>query len=351
MLTRKIVPAILVGLLALAAAPLWAADVAPRFDFPQVGGYQVLRGDFHMHTVNSDGHFTTRERVEESKKLGYDVIAITDHGTTKAYRVAKHLGDQLGMVVVRGHETGVNKKEHYVVLGVDDTYKPVNSHKWAEAKGQATAFYQDQMENIAKHGGLIIWAHPHVGLREPTIWGIEHGVIQGLELKNEVVGEGWNTEKSHGTSWYPFALEWANKYNLAMLACTDAHSARRSEHPPTTLLFVTERSDVGVMDAIRARRTIAWFDGMLWGRKTLLSELVGGMVTSIRASDGKLTFKNLGPVALKGAVEGSEGKTFELEPYGEATVDAGAGAVTVRWENVWYGLKDNLESKYGAATR
>jgi hypothetical protein len=222
----------------------------------------------------------------------------------------------------------------------------VDSHRWAEGKGRETAFYQDQMENIVKHGGLIIWAHPHVGLREPTIWGIEHGIIRGLELKNDGVGGDWNTEKSHGTSWYPFAFDWAMQYDLAMLACTDAHYSRK-ENPAVTLLFVTERSDKGVLDAIRGRRTVAWFEGMLWGRKELLGELVGSMVTSSRSSDGKLTLKNLGPVALKGS---ADGKPFELTPYGETTVDAGAGAVTVRWENVWCGLKENLTSAYGATT-
>ena len=345
MFIRRTIPLAVIALLALAACSLQAADEAQRFDFPNVGPYLVLRGDFHMHTIHSDGKLTTRERVEESKRLGYDTIAITDHGKTVAYRVAKYVGDQLGMVVIRGHETGVNKKEHYVVLGVDSAYGPTDSHRWAEATGQETAFYQDQMENVAKHGGLIIWAHPHTGLREPTIWGAKQDILVGVELKNDVVGEGWNTEKSHGTSWHPYAFDWAIQHNLAMLACTDAHGKRRDK-PAVTLLFVTERSDKGVLDAIRCRRTVAWFDGMLWGRKELLSQLMGSMVTASRSSDGKLALKNLGPVALKGAVEGSEGKSFELAPYGEASVDAPAGAATVRWENVWCGLKENVTTTY-----
>ena len=70
-------------------------------EFPRVGAYQVLRGDFHMHTVNSDGKLTTRERMEESHRMGYDVIAVTDHGTMRACRLAKALGEPLGMIVIR----------------------------------------------------------------------------------------------------------------------------------------------------------------------------------------------------------------------------------------------------------
>lgn len=341
MLSRSIVRLTLAALLALALCPLCAADAAQRFDFPPVGPYQVLRGDFHMHTIHSDGRLTSRERVDESKRLGYDVIAITDHGKIDAYRPGKYVGDQIGLIVIRGHESGMAGKEHYVVLGVDETYVPKDSHRWAEAKGDKTSFYQDEMNSIASHGGIIIWAHPHVGLREPTIWGAKQGIIKGLELKNDVVGEGWNTAKSHGTSWYPFALDWAMQYELAVFANTDAHAARASD-PATTLVFATERTQRGVMDAIRQRRTVAMFNGMLWGRKEMLAQLMGSMVQG-KIEAGKLSLTNLGPVALQGAIEA---KTFELAPYGQATVDAGSGPVTVQWANVWIGLEENLKTTY-----
>lgn len=328
--------------LAVALPVIAIAQAAPRFDFPPVGGYQVLRGDFHMHTINSDGRATTRERIEESKRLGYDVVAITDHSNMKSWRVEKYVAEQLGLIVIRGHESGMNGKEHYVVLGVDDAYAAVDGHRWADQPGQDTAFYQDQMKYVADHGGLIIWAHPHVGLRDCTIWGAEQGYIQGLELKNEVVGAGWNTANSHGTDWYPFALEWAMKYDLAVFANSDVHWTR-DETSPVTLLLVTERTAKGTMDAIRARRTVAWFNGMLWGRKELLSQLLSGMVTAKR-SGTTLTLSNASPVALRGS---SGDTTVDLPAYGSAEVPAGSGEVRLKWTNVWYGLSDNLELTYG----
>lgn len=329
----------------LAACLAWPAAAAERFDFPPVGEYQVLRCDFHMHTVISDGRLTARERVEESRRLGYDVIAITDHGQTLAYRSAKLVGNQTGVLVLRGLESGVQGKEHYVILGVDGTYRPQDSHRWSETEGGQTVYHREQMERVRAHGGLIIWAHPHVGLREPSIWGMEQGVIQGIELKNDGVGDGWNSTKSHGTSWYPNAFEWASKYNLAVFACTDAHGSRQA-NPGVSLLLATERTEKGVMDAIRERRTAAWFDGMLWGRKDVLGQLVGAMVRA-EFSGGELKLRNLGPVALRGVVEGPSGKTFELDPYQEASVQAGTGKATVRWENVWIGLEENFTSSYG----
>lgn len=341
MLPRGMARLLLFALLVLSLSCLCAAQQPQRFDFPSVGPYVVLRADFHMHTIHSDGKLTSRERVEESKRRGYDVIAITDHGKVEAYRPAKMVGDQIGVLVIRGHETGMAGKEHYVVIGVDDTYVPKDSHRWSENRGDKTVFYQDEMKNVAAHGGIIIWAHPHVGLREPTIWGARQGIIKGLELKNDVVGDGWNTEKSHGTSWYPFAFDWAMQYDLAVLACTDAHGSRL-DNPATTLVFATERTRQGVIDAIAARRTVAMFDGMLWGRKEMLSALMDSMVKG-KFTDGKLSLANLGPIALSAEIGD---RTFEIAPYGQAEVDAGSAPVTVKWTNVWYGLKDNLTTSY-----
>ncbi len=335
------------ALLLLCAGGTQAAE---RFDFPDVGAWQVLRCDFHTHTIISDGKMTGRERVEESKRLGYDVIAITDHGQLLAYRSAKYVGDQIGVLVIRGLESGIRDKEHYVILGINSAYRPRDSHRWAESKGEDTVFYQEQMAEVARCGGLIIWAHPHVGFREPSRWGMKQGIIQGIEIKNGGPGKGWGTQFTHGTNWYPNAFEWAMEHNLAMFACTDVHGDR-TPNPPVTLVLAEERSEKGVMDAIRSLRTVAWFDGMLWGRKEIIGPLTGAMVQG-EATGGTLKLSNLGPVPLKGVAGGGQGEAFELPPYQSVSVAAGAADNTaVRWENVWIGLTENLTSEYGPAEK
>jgi hypothetical protein len=317
-----------------------------RHDFPRVGPYEVITGDFHMHTRYSDGKLTTRQRVEESYNWGYDAIAVTDHGKATAYRMAKSVGEPLGMVVIRGFETGIAENEHLVVLNVPSGYTIRDPHNWAENAGEPKAFYQQELARIAKAGGIVIYPHPHVGYREPVLWGIGQGIIQGVEFKNGVVGEGWNTVKDHGTSWYPSAVDFAMRHNLAIMAHSDVHAHRQPDTSPVTLLLVADRSVGAVLDAIKAQRTAAWFNGMLWGREKLLSDLIETSVVVSRHTDGEIEFENRSPVTLSGSIGSG---VLELGAYAKTTIEIGDRAETlcVKWDNVWIDLETNLSTEHG----
>lgn len=342
------------AVLAVVSLASLRADEAPRKSrggFPKVGNYEVLRGDFHMHTVNSDGKSTTRERMEESRRLGYDVVAVTDHRTMRAYRLAKALGEPLGLIVIRGIETGVKGAEHINVIGIDDTYKPQNPHSWSETPNGDTAFYRDDLEAIARHGGYVFYNHPHVGYREPVEWGVAHGLIQGIEVKNEVVGDGWNTVDFRGSMCYPSAFDFGLEHNLTLFANTDAHGNSRSENPPVTLVFATEKSEKGVMDALWAGRTVAWFDGMLWGKPEMVTMLVNAMISTAWSPDtgggGQVTLTNRGPVTLSAELERPEKVTLQLPKYGSASFACGKllDNLDVRWTNVWINTRETLVTR------
>ena len=336
---KKLVPVLLLVLAAiLLAVPAWTA-LPPDHSFPKVGPYQVLCGDFHMHTINSDGKLTTRERVEESYSLGYDVIAVTDHKKTRAYRVAKYVGEPLGMVVLRGLETGIAGKEHMNVLGVSDLYTPRDSHRWSETPGGETVYYQDQLKEIDRCGGFVIYNHPHVGFREPVEWGIKEGIIQGIEVKNDVVGAKYKTTEWNGVYCYPNAFEYALQNGLALFANTDAHG-RRKDGPAVTLVFAEVRTPEAVMDAFRARRTAAWFDGVVWGREKLLADLMQAVVTVKR---DPWRVENHSPLTLKAAVQGAT-DPIEIGPYQETplNVSPSGNKLSIKWENVWISPKENL---------
>ncbi|HEX5734370.1 MAG TPA: DNA polymerase/3'-5' exonuclease PolX [Blastocatellia bacterium] len=54
-------------------------EAAREDRLPQLIELDDIRGDFHMHTVWSDGRNTVREMVEAARQKGFHYIAITDH--------------------------------------------------------------------------------------------------------------------------------------------------------------------------------------------------------------------------------------------------------------------------------
>lgn len=52
---------------------------------PDITGYYTLKGDFHTHTVYSDGKVWPAFRVYEALRDGLDFIALTDHIDYQGY--------------------------------------------------------------------------------------------------------------------------------------------------------------------------------------------------------------------------------------------------------------------------
>jgi len=317
--------------------------------FPRVGAYEVLKCDFHIHTKHSDGDLTSVERVDEAVKNGYDAIAITDHGTFKSYEEALPRANELGLVLIRGMETGLEEREHLVALNLDPSYQPKNPHEWALTDGQPKVFYQQQWPKLGKDAhAFVIYAHPHMGLSEPVLWAIKQGLVHGIEVKNGVVEKDWNTTNSHGTWFYPQALDWAIEHNLTLFANSDMHETRNAKNSPATLVLAEKRTVDGVMDALRAGRTIAWFDGMLWGKQEILAQVMQTAVT-VSADGGKITIENKSPIALTAAlITDAPGATLTIKPGDLTTVPitAPVGEIAIRWENLWVTSTTNLETTY-----
>ena len=66
-----------------------------------------IRGDLHMHTVETDGRATLEEMAEAARALGYQYIAITDH--SKALAMANGL-DEKRAVALAQHVRELNQK-------------------------------------------------------------------------------------------------------------------------------------------------------------------------------------------------------------------------------------------------
>ncbi len=330
------------------------------YDYPnnppeQRTQFYVLRGDFHMHTTRSDGHLTPYDRVVETWAYGYDVMAITDHRNYEAYREALPVAEHIGMVLVRGMETGLDAREHLVALNFADTYQTQDEHSWSALPGGSTVYYQDQWQSIVEAGAYMIYAHPHVGLQDEMLWGIQQGYLKGIEIKTDDSNSGWGTVFSHGTDWYPFAFDWALEHNLAVFATTDVHHTRGDTHLATTLVFAEEKSVEGVMEAVNAGRTVADFNGLYCGTEQHLEMLIHNLIEVyfVHPDTSSIVVKNSGPMNIEFNVEGITTESVELQPFGSVFVDIAGNQhsqISLKWNNLWISSTENLITIHSPST-
>ena len=73
-------------------------DAAKRHALPKLIQVEDIRGDFHAHTIASDGGNTIEEMVQAAKERGYEFLCITDHSKSSAIangQSPQRLGQQI----------------------------------------------------------------------------------------------------------------------------------------------------------------------------------------------------------------------------------------------------------------
>lgn len=316
--------------------------------FPKVGDYLVLRGDFHTHTNLSDGKISPQDRVWESYMYGYDVLALSDHRTMAAYDYGLPLADQLGLTLVHGFETGIEGKQHLVVLGADPSYQMRDEHSWARKPGGPRAYYQDQIKDIIAHGGMIIYAHPGgewalpgpytyaegpLGWSDEIQWMVDQGYLHGMESRGHLSADRRDS-----------SYRWAIEHGLTLFDVTDVHEARnfnRGDQAPMTLVLAKEATEEAVMEALWEGRTLIVRNGTLRGKQEWLVPFMEAVIEvgMVEKEGGvRLQATNKSALAFYGTAQMAGGiqASLWLAPFStfEFAGPADAKGVTIRWGNV-----------------
>ncbi|MDX9881465.1 MAG: PHP domain-containing protein [Prolixibacteraceae bacterium] len=241
-------------------------------NIPNIGGYETMKCDFHMHTVFSDGHVWPAMRVSEAWNEGLDAIAITDHieyrpnkaiihaDLNKSNEIAQKKGDEIGLIVIKGTE--ITRKKplgHINALFVQDVNKLDLPNEL------------DAIDEAVKQGAYLLWNHPGWPNDTSTLYPVHQELIAQKKLHGVEVFNSWE--------YYPKVLDWCNQYGLAHFANTDLHytssnAYRERCQRPMTLVFTKERSAEGIKEALFAGRTIACYNNYLAGKESLLKELI-----------------------------------------------------------------------------
>ena len=97
-------------------------DLAAEHKLPALITEKDLRGDVHMHTVETDGKNTIEEMAEAAKERGYKYMAITDHSKNLAF--ANGLDDKRALAhIERIRAVGEKMKGIRIFAGIESITK------------------------------------------------------------------------------------------------------------------------------------------------------------------------------------------------------------------------------------
>lgn len=283
--------------LSVALAPAVAAQTR-AIEFPDVPGAHTLVVDLHTHSVFSDGKVWPSIRVDEARRDGLDLLAVTEHleyqnhhddiphpDRNRSYDVAhEHAGDgESAVIVINGAEITKGMPPGHVnaVFLSDANALRHEDPELSRAENAELAYAA-----AAAQGAFVFWNHPSwTGQRKDGVARmedihrslIERGLLHGVEVANEFI-------------YSADALQMALDHDLAILGTSDVHGlidwdydVHAEGHRTVTLVFAKERSAAAAREALHARRTVAWMRNTLIGREELLRPLVEASLTVERA--------------------------------------------------------------------
>jgi len=217
----------------------------------RVGDYWLLAGDFHVHAFPGDGSLAPWPLRDEAARAGLDVFAVTNHNQALTAKFARQQArGSDGPLVLAGEEV-TNREYHLIAVGIT---QKVNAFQPA---ARAIA-------DIHAQGGVAIAAHPG-----PLSVGYTDDAIRALDGTEAAHPADDQRERNEFIAFY----ERARRLNrrIAAIGSSDFHAMPAPVGSCRTFLFVRERTEAGVLDAIRDGRTVALDDaGQLHGDPALV---------------------------------------------------------------------------------
>jgi hypothetical protein len=212
-----------------------------------VGGYRVLQADFHTHSSTwSDGALTPIGMVLEARARGLDAFAITGHNQIWD----SHLGHWFtrvvgGPIVLRGQEV-LSPTHHIIAVGITTTVE----------------YLQDAAGTIADihaQGGIAIAAHPDAAASDYDARAL--AALDGSEICHPLGYIAPDVQQQ-------FA-QFRTRGTFAAIGSSDFHGMGQMGMC-RTYVFVREASEAGILEAIRARRTVVYAASGVYGDPQLI---------------------------------------------------------------------------------
>ena len=203
-------------------------------------GYTVLAIDFHVHSFPGDGVLPPWDIAVEARRRRLVAVALTNHNSNLSWRLAQRLSGIVphGAMLIPGVEL-TSKGYHLAVIGVTT---PI---EWRQPAASAA---------VAAHaaGGVAIAAHPSKRTW-PSFDDAALAALDGVEVAHPIVHI-WDASRRELAAFYPRALR--VHPSIAAIGSTDFHHLAPLGLS-RTYVFARPATQAGILDAVRAGRTVA----------------------------------------------------------------------------------------------
>ncbi len=213
---------------------------APNTPVVRRGGYDVVEADFHVHSFMADGMLSPFGLVSLARHQGLHAFAITDHNRLFAAKAGRWYSRLVGGPTVLVGEEVTAPGFHLLGVGIG---KHVT---WRQSAAEV-------IEDIHRQGGVAIAAHP-----TKRYWvAFDDNIVRQLDGAEVVHTNAYasNGKAEEMRSFYRRAEE--NGRHLTAFGSSDYHWFN-SLGICRTYVFVRNNDEAGILEALRAGRTVVF---------------------------------------------------------------------------------------------
>ena len=248
--------------------------------FTSPKGTVLVSTDLHIHTVFSDGSVWPDIRLEEARREGLDMIAITEHIEYQPHREdIPHPDRNRSFELARRFRKDEDRLQ--VINGAEITRSMAPGHINAVFLQDANGLLaKDSLSGIIEannQGAFVFWNHPTWDAQRPSgiarldpyhEYLIEKKLLHGIEVVNE------NTFSEEA-----FQLALDNK--LTILGNSDIHGLTdwlfeipKGGHRPQTFVLAKSNNQEDVKQALFEGKTVVWYNDLLLGEKKHIEDVL-----------------------------------------------------------------------------
>ena len=251
--------------------------------------YQTLKCNFHTHFAETYGYNKkgAMKMVSTYHKMGYDCISLTEHNSHTNLEKELEVQDYMrreygsGFIIIIGEEFEFHDTYRYSIKDAEEGRECghllalfLNKYiNYSFEKNGRWKKLEELIEDVHQQKGLVILPHDHLDkyLIGKWFWNWRKKfLLDGWEVGN---GAGYLCKKEDGTNCLLSHPKNVINEGYIALSNSDAHDveqAKKLDKVCHSYLFVKERSVEGVKDALEHRRTVAYCDGAIFGKRKWL---------------------------------------------------------------------------------